>query len=64
MPGFYRGYSDESDIIGNDEVAASASYVVKFEVQVLMNHADTTHTNPHDYTQIVTIFSSSIFQLF
>ncbi|KAI0529010.1 hypothetical protein KFK09_001555 [Dendrobium nobile] len=34
MPGFYRGYSDESDIIGNDDVAASASYVVKFEVQL------------------------------
>ncbi|XP_020584280.1 SNF1-related protein kinase catalytic subunit alpha KIN10-like [Phalaenopsis equestris] len=34
MPGFYRGYSDESDIIGNDDLAASASYVVKFEVQL------------------------------
>ncbi|XP_020597394.1 SNF1-related protein kinase catalytic subunit alpha KIN10-like [Phalaenopsis equestris] len=34
MPGYYRGYSDESDIIGNDDLASNASYVVKFEVQL------------------------------
>lgn len=39
MPGFYPGYGDESDIIGNDDAAASASYVVKFEVQVLIPYS-------------------------
>lgn len=34
MPGFFHRYSDESDIIGNDDVAASAAYIVKFEVQL------------------------------
>lgn len=34
MPRFFNRYSDESDIIGNDDVPASAAYVVKFEVQL------------------------------
>ncbi|KAG0484984.1 hypothetical protein HPP92_009063 [Vanilla planifolia] len=34
MPGVYRGYSDQSDIIGNDDIVGNSSYVVKFEVQL------------------------------
>ncbi|KAG0484949.1 hypothetical protein HPP92_009028 [Vanilla planifolia] len=37
MPGVYRGYSDQSDIIGNDDIVGNSSYVVKFEVQAFQN---------------------------